>query len=388
MLLINIYRFLLGYVEIIVSGEFCEKILNLVAFKNVTVWDINRTKKEIRLKLFIKDFKKMRKIRGKSKLRIRIHKKYGLIFIIKRYFKRIGIPVGVSLFFATLYLLSIFVWNVTVTGNNTVSTLQILNCCKELGVKNGVLLSKIDSQLYREKLLLKCEGLSWCSFNIEGSKVTVNVSEISEYSNNEAPSNIVSDYDGIITDIYVESGVANVTKGQAVSRGDLLVSGISDIDSVNRFVKSRAKINAEIRESVTLSGNFSEEIMCDDGEIKEKFVLEIFGVKIPLFLGQVTGDFYEELTVKNLYFFGEKMPICIYKKRFFMQSKELVNRSRDELLTKLSEELEVKISQISENCEIISRDIIENENTLTLKYEIKYTKNIGLEEKLIFNVSN
>ena len=388
MFLINIYRLVLGYVEIIVSGEFCEKILNLLAIKRVSVWDIHRGEKQIRLKIYIKDFKNMRKIKGKSKLHIEIYKKYGIIFTIKRYFKRIGIPLGVLMFFSTLYFLSLFVWNIAVTGNQSVDTLEIINCCKELGVKNGVLLSKIDSQLLRERLLLKCEDLSWCSFNIEGSKITVNVSEISKNTNENAPTNIVSDYDCIITDIYVESGVANVTKGQAVRRGDLLVSGISDIDSVNKFVKSRAQITAEIRQAVTLNGNFSEEKLVENGEIKEKYVLEFFGVKIPLFLGQIIGDYSEKMTVKNLCFFGEKMPISTYKKSFYMQNKESFNYGRDELLEKLTVEMEDKISKIAEKCEVISRNIIENENNMKLSYEIKYTKNIGLEEKLIFNVSN
>ena len=212
---------------------------------------------------------------------INIIKKCGLIFIIKKYFKRAGLLIGVIMFFSTLYVLSLFVWNVSVTGNERVSKTEILSNCKEIGVENGVLLSKIDSQLYREMLLLKSPELSWCSLNIEGSKVTVNVSEISKNSNMDIPSNIVSDCDGIITDIYVESGVANVEKGQVVCRGDLLVSGISQLNSVNQFVKSKAVITAEIRESISVKGEFSGEKLVETGEVKQRNLLELFRLKIP-----------------------------------------------------------------------------------------------------------
>lgn len=388
MLFINIYRFILGFVEIIVSGEFPEKILNLLAVKNISVWDIKRGKNEISLKIYIRDFKKFRKIRGKSRLHIRIIKKNGLIFLIRRYFKRIGIPVGALIFFITLYFFSLFVWNIAVVGNTKVSTLEIENYCRELGVKNGALISNINSQLLREKLLLKCGGLSWCSFNIEGSKITVNVSEISENKGLEEPSNIVSDYDCIITDIYVESGVANVNKGQTVSKGDLLVSGISDIDSVNRFVKSKANITAEINETIKVSGDFSGEKSEFNGLMKRKNVLEFFGIKIPLYLGEVIGKYSSDLTVKNLYFFGEKIPIRIFNKNFYMQTSSVYNFSREELLINLTKEIEDKISQIAIDYEVISRDITENENTMTVIYDVKFKKNIGVEKKLIFNVSN
>ncbi len=388
MFLINIYRFIFGFVEIIVSGEFCEKILNLFAANKVTVWDIKRNHKEIRLKIYIRDFKHIRKIRGKSKLHIKIIEKFGIIFIIKRYFKRIGIPVGILMFFTTLYVLSLFVWNITVTGNKKVSTLEIENYCSQLGVRQGVLLSEIHPQLLREKLLLECDGLSWCSFNIEGSKITVNVSEISENSGENSPSNIVSDYDCIISNLYVESGIANVKKGDAVRKGELLVSGISDVDEINRFVKSKALITAEIHENVTVSGNFSGEKNVFSGEIKEKCVFDFFGLRIPLFLGEVYGEYAEQLNVKKLQFFGEKIPITIYSKTFYMQTNQPYNFSREELLSRLTIEIEEKISEITDTYEIISRNIMENDNTLVISYDIKYTKNIGLEEKLIFNVSN
>ncbi len=387
MFLIKIYRYILGYVEIIVSGEFCEKILNLLAIYRVSVWDINRGKNEIRLKLYIHDFKNLRKIRGKSRLHIKINKKFGVVFILKKYFKRIGIPVGILLFFTIIYVLSLFVWNVTVVGNTKVSTAVIEKYCSELGVKNGVLLSKINSQLLREELLLRCDGLSWCSFNIEGSKITVNVSEISENSDQNAPSNIVSEYDCVISDIFVQSGVANVIKGQAVSKGELLVSGISDINSVNKFVKSRANITAEIQETVTVSGNFSGEKNEPTGEIIKKSVFEFFGLKIPLYLGQVNSDYKEELYVKKLKFFGEKIPISVYSKTFKLERDEPFNYSREELLSNLTNEMKDKIAQITDKYEVISRNIEESENELKIKYDIKYSKNIGIEEKLIFNVS-
>ena len=147
MFLIEFLRYILGYVTMSIKGEFPEKLLNIFLIKKVTVWDIKKSKNCIVLKISIRNFKKMRELRGKTQLRVRILQKHGIIFIIKRYVKRIGIPFGIAVFLLTIYIFSLFIWNVEVMGNSAVPTGKIIKKCEELGVKNGTLSSKINSQL-------------------------------------------------------------------------------------------------------------------------------------------------------------------------------------------------------------------------------------------------
>lgn len=385
MLLIKFLRYILGYVRISVKGEFPEKILNIFSLKKVSVWDIEKGKNEIKLNLSVKNFFNIRNFRGKTRLKIKIIKKTGIVFILKKYFKRIGIPIGIAAFFITLYVFSLFIWRVDIVGNDNVETVKIMKKCSELGVRNGALISQIDSQLLREKLILNCEGVSWCSFNIEGSKITVNISEISKNNKENTPTNIISDYDGVITEIFVESGMGMVEKGWAVQKGDILVSGIS---GNNKFVKSRAKITCSIIDTIIVEGELSGERLVNSGEIKHKKVLEIFGIKIPLYLGETLEPYNENLEIKNLRFLGEKIPVLIYEKRFEILEKQTFEYSREKLLEKLNSQMQEKINDLGENVEILNRNIVENDNKLTLKYDIRYNKKIGNEEKVIFNIPN
>lgn len=385
MLLIKFLRYILGYVRISVKGEFPEKILNIFSLKKVSVWDIEKGKNEIKLNLSVKKFFNIRNFRGKTRLKIKIIKKTGIVFILKKYFKRIGIPIGIAAFFITLYVFSLFIWRVDIVGNDNVETVKIMKKCSELGVRNGALISQIDSQLLREKLILNCEGISWCSFNIEGSKITVNISEISKNNEENTPTNIISDYDGVITEIFVESGMGMVEKGWAVQKGDILVSGIS---GNNKFVKSRAKITCSIIDTIMVEGELSGERLVNSGEIKHKKVLEIFGIKIPLYLGETLEPYNENLEIKNLRFLGEKIPVLIYEKRFEILEKQTFEYSREKLLEKLNSQMQEKINDLGENVEILNRNIVENDNKLTLKYDIRYNKKIGNEEKVIFNIPN
>lgn len=388
MLIINLYKFITGYVEIAAIGEFCEKILNLFSVNRIQAWGIVRQKNELHFYLSIKDFRKIRKVRGESKVKIKIIKKCGLPFKLKKYIKRIGIPVGVGLFIGILNILSLFAWNITVSGNERVPIDVILSACREIGIKEGVKISSINTGLMREKLLLKCNELSWSSFNIEGSKITVNVTEIKKSNNENAPCNIIADFDGTITEIMVESGMAQVEKGYAVRKGDILVGGVMNVGDKNQFVRAKARIFADVSENIEASGEFSQETKYPSQKQKNKYVLEILNFKIPLYLGSTTGDYFAQNSCKQFNLFNEKMPIRLYKKTFNFLNTEIINMDRSELLEKLTNEINIKIEQTGAINPIInSREITETENGLKLIYNIKYNKIIGKAENLIFDVS-
>ncbi len=389
MLIINLYKFIVGYVEICIFGDFCEKIINLFSVNNINFWNIKKYKNKIELCVLIKDFKRIKKIKGNIRVKIKILNKFGLPFIIKKYIKRIGLIAGLILFFVIINGLSLFCWNVTVSGNKNISESEILTACQEIGIKNGIKLKGLNMQQMREKLLLKCNDLSWSSLNIEGSKITVNVTEINKENNKNSPANIIADYSGSVKEIYVETGSAEVKKGDAFIKGDILVSGIENYGSNNKFVEAKAHILAEISDIIEVKGKFSRENTYLNGNKLNKYVLEIFNVKIPLYLGQVKGDFVAEGGYKNLYLFGEKMPIKLYKKTFNFLNKENIIFTREELLSELTGKIDEQFNTIeAQEKQIIFREINETDNEIILKYHIRYVKNVGVKENLLFDVSN
>ena len=127
MFIINLYRFLFGYVDILVKGDFPERILNLSSTNGVRVWDISQNSEEIKLSMYAKDFLNIGKIRGKTRLKFKILSKHGLPFVLKKYKFRVGFLIGIIVFLSVLKLLSCFVWDLQVVGNNTVSNEEIVS---------------------------------------------------------------------------------------------------------------------------------------------------------------------------------------------------------------------------------------------------------------------
>lgn len=389
MFIINLYSFLRGYVDLFVTGNFPERILNLCTVNGVKVWNIKKQENGLRICMFIKDFLNIRKIRGNSRLKLKIIKKRGVPIIKKRYKYRVGFPIGIALFFVILKFLSCFIWSVEIEGNTTVSSTEILSVCDSLGIKRGIWSDDIDTSLLRQKLLLKTDNLAWAALNIDGSVLILNVSEIKNEVKEKIPSNIVADFDGVIESVKVERGNNLVKKGDAVTKGDILISGALDYGTFASFVKSKGEIRAKVEEKMTISEKYKNEIRKPTKKIKNKYVLEFFNIKIPLYFGKTLGDYESKWEEKQTVVFGQKMPILLYGKKMNFYETEFVEYSREELLIKIEERFTQTLKEKGvQECEIVTQDILESDGIVSITYVIKYVKNIGIEEKILFDTIN
>jgi len=383
--MLYIYRFFCGILELEFWGIYPEKLLNICAKNRITVWNTRFKGQKIRLFITVKDFKRLPKILKKSGIRVHILSKSGFPFFIKRYNKRFGIFVGLVLFFFVIYFMSGFIWSIDVVGNKTVDKAEILNACEELGIKTGVRKNTVDTKNTVQELLIKTDRLAWASFNIEGCRLTVNVSETSQKTeDNSVATNLKATVDGIIKKIDVTSGNCVVSVGDVVKKGDVLVSGIIENANGTKFVHSIGSILAETEQIITISKPFTQEIEYPIGKAKKKSVLEIFTIKIPVYIGKEKGDYLTETKVQNLKLFSQSLPISLYTKKFIFVKKQSVSFGREELCDMLNEELLLKSEK--EGFTVKSKEITENKDGVTLNAIINATKDITYSENIIFTI--
>lgn len=381
-----LYRFLMGYVTVLFSGDFCEKILNLTAKNRITLWNSRLTKKGIESNLLAKDFKRLRAIIRKSEIKVHILKRKGLPFKTSKYNKRLGLLIGAVIFMSFLKVMSGFIWVIDINGNETVSSSQILSACKEIGIKEGVKRSSIHTKTDRERLLLKLDKLAWASLNIEGSRLGVNVTERKKTEADEtAPSNLKATADGIIKKIDIVSGNCLVKTGDAVKKGDVLVSGVIEKLSGTHFVKSQGTITAETVEEIKLESKYKTEKTINSGKQKTKNVLEIFSLKIPLFLGEEKGEYKAYKDTKSLSFLGKDLPLRIHSKTFYFYETYKLTYSKEQLEAELQKKLEKGLEKGSS---IIESNVAETNDGLILTALVSNTKNIASEEKMLISENN
>lgn len=385
-----LYRFLRGYLKITVTGEFSEKILNLCASHRIALWNSKIIKNGIETCIFINGFFCLRKIIRGSKLRVHIIKKVGLPVKLSKNRKRAGLFAGVIFVFIFLQFMSGYIWVIDVEGNNRVSKEDIIEACGKIGIKEGIKAGSIDAKVQREQLLLELDSLAWASLNVEGSRLTVNVSEIkNEGKEKDLPSNLKAKADGIIKRINVTAGNCLVKVGDTVKKGDVLVSGVIEASDGTRFVKSAGSIIAVTTKSVTSEGEYKEVNRYETGKTKHKKVLEFFTVKIPLYLGSETKEYNSQLSVKQCELFGQTVPIRIYDKKFTFVTEETFLLSYEQLSEKLRGQMEKKLKAEGENnFEIIEENITNTENGLKITALVRREEEITLPEKMLISAEN
>lgn len=380
-----LYRYLRGYLKVIIKGEFNENVLNLCAVNGITLWNLRLVKRDIEAFILIKDFKRLKNIIRGSKSRIHILKKYGMPFKINKNRNRVGLVAGIILLVSLLKIMTGYIWVIDIVGNKTVSSSQILNILKQIGITEGIKSSSVNPKTDREHLLLESNSLAWASLNIEGSRLTVNVTETEKTDNDSGkPANLKAKADGIIKKIDVTAGNCIVKVGDTVKTGDLLVSGITEGITGTVFTKSRGFVYADTVHEYKLTKAFKQTMSFETGDKKTKKVLEVFTFKIPLYLGKETKEYIGSTNIKNIKLFSKSLPIRIYSREFCFIEKENVTFTKEQLYEQLKEVLKEKVKKEGiDDFSIISENYEETEKDITLTAVIKAEENIAVSEEIL-----
>lgn len=156
-------------------------------------------------------------------------KNSGFYCFVQKALKRPGMVLGAALMAGLIYASSLFVWDVNIIGNNSVTDNDIKKGLRQAGLYEGVLKSKVDPGSVRNRYIISDRRISWMSVILYGTAANVEVieSEIAPPREDKAPmSNIVALRDGIIERVDAVWGQSVVEPGQVVSKGELLVSAV------------------------------------------------------------------------------------------------------------------------------------------------------------------
>ena len=290
--MIWLWRYLSGFLTIVLSGENAEKVLNTASKNGINLWNLRCKKGNIIGNIGIKNFIKLRTVKHGIKCRIKIIKKHGLVFKTNKYINRTGFFIGIFLFFSVIYLLSNFIWIINIEGNDNIKYSQILSACKKINIYEGIYKKKINTKYDAQRLMLEQKQISWCSLNVEGCVLTINLTEAKETDKGkrQSPSNLKSTVEGKIKKIDVTSGNVLVRVGDTVSKGELLVSGVVESLSSTHFVHSAGSIIANTKRTFSAEGKFTQKLDLETNKRVTRYTAQFFNIKIPLFLGNVKNN--------------------------------------------------------------------------------------------------
>lgn len=222
-----------GSVRIQITGGFCERFLNLCAYHNIRLWNLESGKEGYEASLSLANFWKLKPLIHKCHIKIRTVEKCGAPFLLHRYRHRKLLFLSVFAAFALIFSLSFFIWDIEIDGNLSVTDEKITDYLRGEGIAQGIPKSSIDYKLLAARICQSFPVMTWVSVKLQGTRLVISLQENTDtglvQERTYGPSDLVSNVDGVVTQIITRTGTPLVAAGDEVQKGDLLVSGCIEL---------------------------------------------------------------------------------------------------------------------------------------------------------------
>lgn len=388
--MLRILRFLRGYVTFKIIGSFPERFINLAAKNGIGVFDAIPQKGLLTAAMLISDYKAVRPVARRSGVRLRIISRHGLPFIINKFRARWGIALGVALFIIISLVMQNFVWSVELNGVRTLSETELLQALDEAGFSEGKFKGALDLHKTQRQILLDFQEIGWMSINLLGTHAEVEIKEkslVPEKSYSSDYSNVIASSDGIILSENIKRGTSEVLTGSAVSKGQLLVSGMYEnaLGDIH-FVDAEAEIVAGTNYTFTATCDEIQSYLEPSGTSR-RAKAKVFWMKFPIKFASEEYPFTSLVFTEQVYLYNTPIPLKIEKEQLTLYRQAEVALSQKEAEARLSADLQLyKLFTLS-NCKSIVENVwfkkINSQYLLTA--ELKCTEDIAVKEKLIVN---
>lgn len=388
--LLKIIRWLWGYVAFAAKGAFPERFINLTAKAGISLWDIKKENSIFSASVLAGEYKNLRPLARKAKIKLKIKEKHGLPFILNKYKYRSGLFIGIILFFVVIYSLSLFVWDIEIEGNIDIEDTQVKQTLSELGLSKGKLIKKLDIPIIEQGAMQKLSNVSWISINLDGCLATVSIKERiipPDILPEDRPCNIKANHDGQIMNLEVYKGTPLVKNGDAVLKGQLLVSGVvEDNFGNNNVYHAVARAYAYTKRCVEKEVDLKQIDYERTGKIVKRKKINLFGIDLPLSLSAVPKCHYEkEIIDKDIKILNSQLPINIYEEIYYEQKGNEVVLSKDEAINKVKCLFDEYENENMQDIKILDRQKKEWMNEEKYKAQITYycLEDIAISEEIV-----
>lgn len=348
-------------------GGACERFLNLCANHGITLWEIQTAGKGCEMNLPLRDFYRLKPLAKKCRVRLRICGKYGLPFFLNRHRKRKVFALGICFCGFFIFLLSCFIWNIQIEGNQQITREDFLEYLTAQNADYGTWKREIDCKQMASDLREAFPDLTWVSVKIKGTSLIIDVQENTDTKLHEGrdypDSDLVSDYSGEIVEMITRSGTPLVKRGDLVEAGQTLVLGrmeiTNDSDEVVSCQYCAADADVYVRRQITYRDEFKRtcEKLNDTGNRRFGGYLTImgqcYGMKPP-FLNFRQYDLMEQVypfRVRDDFYLPFSFTLVTareYRREVFLYTQEEAEKLAESRLHKFLAENEEKGVQISE----------------------------------------
>lgn len=379
-----------SYVRVSVFGSYVEVFIDFLRQKSIRIWDTENLDGIIYFKCKPNSYPAIVRFARSYGLRTKPVNRHGAYFKLVKYKKRYGIVLGVINFFLIITVMSNFVWDIRVIGNETITEQQITEQINLNGISSGTYIKGYNPAAIELSLKLELDRLAWINIERSGSRVNVKVSESLLPKKAEIPvsepCNVIASHTGRIISTEVYRGKLLLEKGSGVGKGDIIVSGIVEDGGGNNLLQhADAKIIAECEESAEIFAPFTVREKKNNGKTLKKDYFIFLGNTYPLFLNNADLEnvrYSEELRKPT--FFGLSLPFKIKTGIYNYYDEIDITYSSDETMERLKKQVDIYKQNFFREGEIISfnTEFLINESGINAKVKVVYQTDIALKKEV------
>lgn len=335
-MLLGIINFLRGYLVLEIKGSFAERFVNIAVNGGVYLWQVRRRPSGVlQLKVSEDGYRRLMQndiVRG---MEIRVIRRRGAPFVLRRYKRRTALFLGPFILIGIILVSNMFVWRVKVEGGEDALNQKTLEWLSAYGVRAGVLKKGIDVQELQRQGIISIDELSWIWLEMRGTTALVKIAPRAlppETVDENAPCDIVSALDGVISRIIARRGEPQVKPGDTVTRGQILVSAHMKPSegAPERLVHAQAEVYA--RTWYEKSALISEKIQQREATGREKtfFFINFRRINIKLSINsRIPYKYYDKIrTVRKIPF----SDIEFVGEKYLEINRSFISRGKDAAL--------------------------------------------------------
>lgn len=259
----------LSYYKVHIKGLNIDSTLIKIYNTNVHLKNIKRfSHKEVEFVVNKLDYEKIKKYLSSFECEI---KELGIKKVKKYVLSHIAVIISLPIIAYICYFASLFIWKIEINGLQDIEQQSVITLLNDYGVKEGKL--KNFSVTKIEKFLLDSGKFAQVSCYYRGTSLMINVSEKLVYEVLEYEP-IKAKFSGVITDYALEQGTINFVLGEYVNVGDILVQPyMIDKDGKKVIVEPKAKIEARVYISATVTKHKNETVLVPSGKTSTRYVI-------------------------------------------------------------------------------------------------------------------
>lgn len=356
-------QYIRGYVSIRVWGYSVERLLNLCGNHDILVWDIEDHGDHHTMRISIQGFFALKPLLKKTGTRAAVLHRYGLPFFVSKMLRRKLFVAGLICCILFWSLASRFIWDIRIEGNYALTEDVLIDYLEEQGVHTAMKKSALEIESLEQALREDYDLITWTSVQLRGTTLLVRIKEndMPAYDDRKSAGSsqgmdLVAAKDGTVTYIITRSGVPQVSVGDSVKAGDMLVSGAVPVynedTTVRRYqyVKADADITLRYKKQVSLEASVPYEEKCYTGKKMEIPVLGAGTGEVTLRLFKIPYAFYDTSEEKKQVQLLDHLYLPLYYGKKTVQEYEITtkNHTEEEMKALLQEEWRKIISTLLE----------------------------------------